>query len=140
MEHILVAGLRSLPGPEPPSVSQLTAFHREQIKAFVRERLRDPQLGIAQIAAHLRSSPSTVHRAFAGEPCSITDWIWAQRLDGVKRDLCDPALASRSVSDLAFSWGFNDAAHFSRAFRARFGCSPRDLRAGVTRPHETQRS
>jgi AraC-like DNA-binding protein len=33
------------------------------------------------------------------------------------------------VTDIAFSWGFNDAAHFSRAFRARFGCSPRALRA-----------
>lgn len=135
VEHILVAGLRSLPGEAAPTVSPLTAFHREQIKAFVRTHLRDPQLGVARIAAHLRSSPSTVHRAFAGEPSSITDWIWAQRLDGVRRDLCDPALAARSVSDLAFSWGFNDAAHFSRAFRARFGCAPRELRAGAARPH-----
>jgi AraC-like DNA-binding protein len=138
VEHILVAGLCSLRDPQLQSVSQLTAFHREQIKAFVRERLRDPQLGVAQIAAHLRLSPSTVHRVFAGEPCSISDWIWAHRLDGVKRDLCDPALASRSVSELAFSWGFNDAAHFSRAFRARFGCTPRDLRAGTARPHHGQ--
>jgi AraC-like DNA-binding protein len=135
VEHILVAGLRSLPGQAPPSVSQLTAFHREQIKAYVQAHLRDPQLGVAQIAASLRTSPSTLHRAFAGEPCSITDWIWAQRLDRVKRDLCDPALASHGVSDVAFSWGFNDAAHFSRAFRARFGCAPRDLRAGAARPH-----
>lgn len=135
VEHILVAGLRSLPGEAAPSASQLTVFHREQIKAFVRANLRDPQLGVARIAAQLRTSPSTVHRAFAGEPCSVTDWIWAQRLDGVRRDLCDPALGARSVSELAFSWGFNDAAHFSRAFRARFGCAPRELRAGMARPH-----
>jgi AraC-like DNA-binding protein len=135
VEHILVAGLRSLPGQAPASVSQMTAFHREQIKSFVRERLRDPRLSVAQVAAHLRVSPSTVHRAFAREPCSITDWIWAQRLEGVKRDLCDPSLAARSVSELAFSWGFNDAAHFSRAFRARFACAPRDLRAAAARPH-----
>ncbi len=94
----------------------------------MRERLRDPALSVAQIAAHLRVSPSTVHRAFSGEPCSITDWIWAQRLEGVKRDLCDPALTARSVSELAFGWGFNDAADFSRAFRSRFGCAPRELR------------
>lgn len=133
VEHILVAGLRSLPGVAGPSASALTVLHRETIKAFVRERLRDPQLGVAQIAAHLRSSASTVHRAFAGEPCSITDWIWAQRLEQVRRDLCDPALAARSVSELAFGWGFNDAAHFSRAFRARFGCAPRELRASAAR-------
>lgn len=136
VEHILVAGLRSLPGQAAPSVSQLTAFHREQIRAYVQAQLRDPQLGVTQIAAHLRISPSTVHRVFAGEPCSITDWIWAQRLDAMKRDLCDPVLAARSVSELAFGWGFNDAAHFSRAFRARFGCAARDLRAGTARPHQ----
>jgi len=50
-------------------------------------------------------------------------------LDAARRDLCDPGLAASSVSRIAFSWGFNDAAHFSRAFRARFGCSPRELRA-----------
>lgn len=129
VEHILVAGLRSLPGAASRPVSNLTALHRDQVKAFVHENLRDPLLSVAQIATHLRTSASTVHRVFAGEPCSITDWIWAQRLDNVKRDLCDPALASRSVSALAFKWGFNDAAHFSRAFRARFGCTARDLRA-----------
>jgi AraC-like DNA-binding protein len=47
--------------------------------------------------------------------------IWAQPLDAAKRDLCDPAEAARSVREIAFSWGFNDAAHFSRACRARFG-------------------
>ena len=130
VEHILIAGLCSLQDSAPRQVSKLTALHREQIKSYVLQHLRDPQLGVAQIAAHLRTSPSTVHRVFAGEPCSVTDWIWALRLDAVKRDLCDPALAARSVSELAFRWGFSDAAHFSRAFRARFGCTARDLRAG----------
>ena len=57
-----------------------------------------------------------------------SDYIWAQRLDAARRALCDPACAARTVSEIAFSLGFNDAAHFSRAFRARFGCSPRDVR------------
>jgi AraC-like DNA-binding protein len=130
VEHILVAGLRALPGAPGPTLSNLRALHREQIRDFVRCHLRDPRLGVAQIAAGLRISPSTVHRAFAGGACSVTDWIWSQRLDAVRHDLCDPACARQSVSQLAFKWGFNDAAHFSRAFRARFGCSARELRAG----------
>lgn len=127
--NILVAGLSALPAARPAPVSHLAALHREQIKARVRARLRDPALTVASIAAELRLSPSTLHRAWAGEPCSLGDWIWTQRLDAAQRDLASPAHAKRSVSETAFAWGFSDAAHFSRAFRARFGCSPRELRA-----------
>lgn len=127
--QILIAGLSALPAARQPALSNLTALHREQIKACVRARLREPGLSVAAIAAQLRLAPSTLHRAWAGEPCSLADWIWAQRLDHARRDLCDPRLAARSVSEIAFSWGFNDAAHCSRTFRARFGCSPRALRA-----------
>jgi AraC-like DNA-binding protein len=127
--QILIAGLSALPAARRPALSHLTALHREQIKACVRTRLREPGLSVAGIAAQLRLSPSTLHRAWLGEPCSLADWIWAQRLDAARRDLCDPTLDARSVSEIGFSWGFNDAAHFSRAFRARFGCAPSELRA-----------
>ena len=127
--QILIAGLSALPAVRQPQVSNLRAYHREQIKACVRERLRDPNLSVASIAAQLRVSPNTLHRAWAGEACSIAECIWTLRLDGARDDLFDPTLAARSISAIAYSWGFNDAAHFSRAFRARFGCSARELRA-----------
>jgi AraC-like DNA-binding protein len=128
VSQILIAGLAALPAAKRAPVSQLTAYHREQIKALIRARLADPELNVAQIAQALRLSPSTLHRAWVGEPCSLSDHIWSQRLEAARRQLCDPACAARSVSEIAFSCGFNDAAHFSRAFRARFGCSPRDVR------------
>lgn len=127
--QILVAGLRTLPQAQPAPVSSLTALHRAQIKAFVRDHLGDPGLDVQRIASALRLSPSSVHRVFAGEPCSVSEWIWGQRLDRLARDLCDPALRHRSVSALGFALGFNDAAHLSRAFRLRFGCSPSAHRA-----------
>ena len=133
VENILVAGLCSLPGATDPVASQLTSYHRDQIKAYALQRLRDPQLSVNAIATHLRLSPSTIYRAFAAEPVSLNTWIWNQRLDGAKRDICDPALAGRTITEIAFAWGFNDAAHFSRIFRARFGCSARELRAECVR-------
>ncbi len=133
VENILVAGLRSLPGASDPIVSHQTAFHRSQIKAYALQHLRDPELSVNAIAAHLRLSPSTIHRAFAGEPISLNAWIWNQRLDGARRDICDPALINKTISEIAFGWGFNDAAHFSRIFKNRFGCSPRELRMECVR-------
>jgi AraC-like DNA-binding protein len=138
--QILIAGLSALPAAKQQAVSQLTAYHREQIKACARARLRDPALTVASMAAQLRVSPSTLHRAWAGEACSIAEWIWAQRLDAARRDLCDPNFTPRSVSEIAFSWGFNDGALFSRAFRAGFACSASDLRLGrrrVSAPRST---
>ena len=130
--QILIAGLSALPAARQQPVSQLAGYHRAQIKACARSRLSDPGLTVAGIASQLRVSPSTLHRAWAGEACSIAEWIWAQRLDAARRDLCDPSQSARSVSEIAYSWGFNDAAHFSRSFRARFGCAARELRAGKT--------
>lgn len=126
--QILVAGLRTLPQARPPAVSKLTAYHRAQVKATVLARLHDPALDVAGIAAELRLSPSSVHRVFAGEPCSVTEWIWSQRLERLAAALADPAQRTRSVSEIAFGLGFNDAAHVSRAFRSRYGCTPRDYR------------
>jgi AraC family transcriptional regulator, positive regulator of tynA and feaB len=33
-----------------------------------------------------------------------------------------------SVTDIAFRWGFCDAAHFSRVFKRAFGVTPSDVR------------
>jgi AraC-like DNA-binding protein len=141
VEHIVVAGLSSLTSDAPVPEPELAA-RREQIKACARARLRDPGLTVAAIAAALHTSVSTLHRAFAGEPCSIAEWIWAQRLDAVRADLCDPTLRHRTISDIAFSWGFVDASHFSRAFKTRFGCTARDVRqpAGSTTNCRSERS
>lgn len=128
VRHILVAGLRTLPAARQCQVSNLTALHRDQIRAFVRQHLRDPGLSVGTLAAALKLSPSTLYRAFQDEPCSLAHWIWSERLDAAKRDLADPRLKSRSVSDIAFRCGFSDAAHFSRAFRERFDIAPRQFR------------
>lgn len=128
VSQILVAGLAALPAARHAPLSQLAAYYREQIKSLVHSRLRDPDLNVADIARRLGVSPSTLQRAWSGQSCALGDWIWTQRLDAARGDLCNPSLAARRISEIAFAWGFNDAAHFSRAFRARFGCSPREIR------------
>lgn len=127
VEHIVVAGLSALRVPEPSPAARAA-----QVRAVARRRLRDPGLTVAAIAAELHASVSTLHRAFADEPCSIMEWIWAERLGAVHADLRDPVCAHRTIGDLAASWGFADPSHFSRAFRARFGVTPRDARRAAT--------
>jgi AraC family transcriptional activator of tynA and feaB len=59
---------------------------------------------------------------------SVTGQIWRRRLEVAAADLVDPRYAGHSVSQIAFATGFEDAAHFSRAFKAKFGHAPRDWR------------
>lgn len=132
VSQILLAGLLALPAAHRQPIPRLHTYHRERIKAHVMLHLREPGLTVAGIAAQLQLSTSSLHRIWAGEPCSLADWIWSQRLDAAHRDVCDPCLAANSLSQIAFGWGFSDAAHFSRAFRARFGSSPRELRRSAS--------
>jgi acetamidase/formamidase len=51
-----------------------------------------------------------------------------RRLARAHADLESPLEAQRSISEIAYRYGFSDSAHFSRVFRQRFGLAPRDFR------------
>ncbi|MEJ8810956.1 helix-turn-helix domain-containing protein [Variovorax ureilyticus] len=128
--NILVAGLQTLPAARSPSLSNLTAFHLARIKRCIDARLDDPALSVGMLAAELGMSASQIHRVFKSEPLTLSQYIWDRRLEACSRDLLDPREAGRTVGEIAYGRGFSDPAHFSRAFRERFGCSPRDWRLG----------
>jgi AraC-like DNA-binding protein len=58
----------------------------------------------------------------------VAGWIRERRLERCRRALLDPALRHWSVSAIAAHWGFVDAAHFSRVFRAAYGLPPAEYR------------
>ena len=117
--QILIAGLSALPAARRPPVSQLTAYHREQIKAIVRERLRDPSFGVAEIAA--RPAPFAQHAASGLGRRGVLPL----GLDLGAAARCDPARPVRS--------GVRGAQH--QRDRVRLGLQRRGpLQPGVSRP------
>lgn len=126
--NILAAGLQTLPQATQQVLPQMASYHLSRIKALVDARLNEPELSVGSVADALGLSAGHVHRLFKAESTSLSQYIWQRRLDACGRDLLDPRMACRAVGDIAFSRGFNDAAHFSRAFKDRFGCSPREWR------------
>ncbi|MDM0117209.1 helix-turn-helix domain-containing protein [Variovorax sp. J22R133] len=128
VQSILVAGLQTLPAARARSLSNLTAYHLARIKRCIDQQLGDPALSVSSLAAELGVSASHIHRVFKSEPLTPSQYIWERRLDACSRDLLAPRLAGRPVAEIAYGRGFSDAAHFSRAFRERFGCTPREWR------------
>jgi AraC-like DNA-binding protein len=102
-------------------------------QAFIRQNLADTALNPASVAAQLGLSQRTLARIFARRGLTIERSIWSSRLAGAKGDLADPRLHERTITEIAFAWGFNDAAHFSRAFSNAFGLSPTRFRAMACR-------
>jgi AraC-like DNA-binding protein len=88
----------------------------------------DGHAPIAATAQRLGISRRTIQRLFQAEGTTATLWIRNQRIERCARDLRDPRLAGRSITDIASARGFDDAAYFSRCFRATFGMSPRTYR------------
>jgi len=125
---LLGAALHALPDARGCRPSSMAQYHLARIRAYIEENVRDPCLSIGSIAAAMKISPDHLSRIFRGEPVPPSRLIWLRRLEGARRELADPRLADRGVSEIAFSWGYNDAAHFSRSFREQYGISPREWR------------
>ena len=105
-----------------------------RIKQFINQNLRDPELDLAKIAVAQNISERYIHTLFESESITPSRFIWNERLKLAHRDLSNALLAHRSISDICFSWGFNDTAHFSRAFKTKFGVSPRAFRKELSQP------
>src|SRR5438270_8439085 len=102
---------------------------RERIKAYIDEHLRDPGLCLDQIAAAMNCSKRYVHKIFESEGTSPFEYMWRMRLCRCREELRDPASASKSITEIAYSWGFSSSAHFSRTFKDIFQICPRSYRA-----------
>jgi acetamidase/formamidase/AraC-like DNA-binding protein len=100
----------------------------ERIKETVEMRLSEPHLSIADVAVAHRISVRYVQKLFEGAGDSFSHYVRSRRLARCRADLANPLYAHLSISDILFRWGFNDASHFSRAFSAAFGTSPRAYR------------
>ncbi|WP_127792822.1 helix-turn-helix domain-containing protein [Agromyces sp. LHK192] len=100
-----------------------------RVQAYLEEHLGDADLSPGAVAAANFVSTRHLHALFHEEGTTVSTWIRSRRLDRCRRDLADPLGAHRPVGLVAARWGFADAAHFSRTFRAEFGESPTAFRA-----------
>jgi AraC-like DNA-binding protein len=111
-------------------VASAGADHRRRlmtrINGHILKHLSDPALTPDGIAEAIGISARQLHRVFGSSGWTVDRWIWRQRLLRCRQEL--DLRMKTPISQIAFRWGFSDAAHFSRAFRDAFGASPKEYR------------
>ncbi|MCP3474152.1 helix-turn-helix domain-containing protein [Bradyrhizobium sp. CCGUVB1N3] len=98
------------------------------LRRAIHERLREPGVTVAAVAGAVGISERYVHKLFERSGTTFSDYIMERRLDGAAADLRDQAMVGREIGAIAFDWGFSDLSHFTRRFKQRFDCRPRDWR------------
>lgn len=100
----------------------------QRIRDFIDLNLERPDLTITMIARRMGCSVRYIYRAFEVECLTPSDYIWDLRVQKAAEKLRDAGGYAGEISEIAFALGFSSSAHFSRAFRLRYGVSPSQWR------------
>jgi AraC-like DNA-binding protein len=113
---------------QKPRVSSAKAVALVHVHAAIESRLSDQALDGETVAAMAGISVRYANALLAQEGTSLMRLIQTKRLERCRLALEDEAQAHRSISEIAYAWGFSDMTHFGRRFRASFGLLPSDCR------------
>jgi AraC-like DNA-binding protein len=98
-----------------------------EMRAYVEDRLADPNLSVSSLARAFGVSPRHAHRVFAKFETTPSRYILDCRLGFAAARLRDAACAA-NITQIALDSGFSDSTSFSRAFRKKYRVAPRDFR------------
>lgn len=104
------------------------------IRSFVENNLENPDLSPFMVAEAIEISPRYVRKLMERHGETLSGLILRRRLEESAKRLSSPVHRRRTVTDIAFSLGFNSTAHFARVFKTKYGVTPSEYRASQGRP------
>lgn len=105
------------------------------IQADLRVHAGRGDLSLEWVAGRHGITPRYVRALFEQAETSFSDYVLELRLQRAMALLQSPAQAQTAVNALAFDAGFNNVSWFYRAFKQRFGTTPRDARQQGLEPN-----
>lgn len=112
-----------------PAEEQRRTFRSVLCRSVLRHiefNFADPAITPALVATQFGISTRYLHKLLEEHGETFGQIILAKRLERCASELRQGA--HLTISEVAFRCGFNDMSYFSRAFRRRFGVTPRDFR------------
>ncbi|AKH41123.1 AraC-like DNA-binding protein [Altererythrobacter atlanticus] len=127
--ELLVPALAQSGGPAAQGgMAGQRARQFERVCRAIETRLGDPDLSVRSVAAGEGVSVRYLQQLFSKFGQTVIGYIKARRLERARAELQSPLHAQLSISEICYRWGFSQSAHFSRAYRERYGEAPRDTR------------
>ncbi|MBL6749270.1 MAG: helix-turn-helix domain-containing protein [Nevskia sp.] len=123
--ELIAAAMASVDGE---GSTRLSERYLQSVQRYILDHLHEADLSLERIARANRISLRYLHRLFEQTGRSVSSWIQQRRLERCREALLDPAFRHCSIAAIAARWGFDDAAHFSRIFKAHAGLPPSRLR------------
>jgi AraC family transcriptional activator of tynA and feaB len=99
-----------------------------RLRAVIEARLTNPHLDAREVADAVGISVRYANELFFEQDTSIRRLIIARRLGRCRDALEDATQFHRTVSDIAYGWGFSDMTHFGRRFKETYGILPSECR------------
>ncbi|MDO6823052.1 transcriptional regulator FeaR [Marinobacter sp. 1_MG-2023] len=94
---------------------------------FVKNNIGEPGLNASMVANSVGTSVRSLHRAFAGNSITLSEYVKAQRLE-MCADYIRANSGRLSLTEVVYRFGFGSSSYFSTAFKGRFGMTPSDFR------------
>jgi AraC-like DNA-binding protein len=98
------------------------------IENYILMNATDPELSHDRVAENCGISPRYLCYALKAHGTSFSELLWKTRLPRARERLISPKLRDFQIHEISFMSGFKSAAHFSRMFKAEYGCTPRRYR------------
>lgn len=104
----------------------------EQMIRYFREHYQE-EISLEQVAANMFLSPYYISRIFKSETGDTPiDYLIQIRMEKAKEIL--EKGPGQSIQEVAASVGYEDAYHFSKLFKKRYGITPSQVKKGCQRP------
>lgn len=104
----------------------VSAALKDSVRQYIEQHLNQP-MRVEDLARRFRVSRSQLYLMFAPYN-GVASYIRERRLQRSRRMLTSPRFLHQSIGAIGFDNGFASESQFSRAFRARFAVTPRQVR------------
>lgn len=101
------------------------------IEMEINSRLLCPDLSLSRISSTLNVSTRNIQRTMASMDTTFSEYVRNKRLSMAVSHLRRPKVNPPSIESISLACGFSDLSTFYRAFKARYGCTPGDIRNEV---------